>query len=123
MIKVYIASPYSIGNKLENVRRSVAVAHELRRYRLCPFMPLLSHFANEIQVEPYETWLREDLEWLRQCDAVLRLDGESAGADREETLAKRLNIPLFKEIADLLDWAELKNDLEVKKRIQTAVLE
>ena len=123
MIKVYIASPYSIGNKGENVRRSVAIAHELRRYRLCPFTPLLSHYANQITPESYDTWLREDLEWLKCCDAVFRLSGESAGADKEEILAKRLNIPLFKEIVDLLDWVEIRNELETKKRLATAVLE
>jgi hypothetical protein len=123
MIKVYIASPYSIGNKDENVRRSIIIAHELRRYGVAPFMPLLSHFANKTQEEPYETWLREDLEWLRCCDAVLRLDGESAGADREEILAKRLNIPLFRQITDLLDWIELRNEIEKKKRIESAILE
>lgn len=106
LCKVYIASPYTVGNPLENVRRSLSVAHDLRKLGFVPFAPLLSHYANEMYPETYDTWLREDFAWLRCCDAVLRLPGESKGADLEETHAKRAGIPVFKDMNDLIDWKE-----------------
>jgi hypothetical protein len=45
--------------------------------------------------------MKQDFEWLKCCDAVLRLPGESTGADREVALAKELGIPVYYSIADI----------------------
>jgi len=45
-----------------------------------------------------------DLEWLAKCDAVLRLPGESKGADIEKDYALSLGIPVFFSIDDLLEY-------------------
>jgi hypothetical protein len=37
------------------------------------------------------------------CDAVLRLPGESKGADGDVRIAKQNNIPVYYELADLLN--------------------
>jgi len=39
-----------------------------------------------------------DKQFLPQCSAVLRLPGESAGADAEVEFAMALNIPVFDNI-------------------------
>lgn len=42
-----------------------------------------------------------DLEWMDHMDAVLRLPGESAGADMEVAHAKALGLPVFYSIDDI----------------------
>jgi len=52
----------------------------------------------------YDTWLDCDLPWVEVCDAVLRLPGESAGADRECNHARSKDIPVYDSVDELLDW-------------------
>jgi hypothetical protein len=47
---------------------------------------------------PYEFWLELDNQFLPCCAAVLRLPGESSGADKEVELARKLGIPAFTSI-------------------------
>lgn len=51
---------------------------------------------------PHETWLSVDLPWVAAADAVYRLPGESAGADRETAHAERLGVPVFTYLPDLI---------------------
>lgn len=101
MVKVYIASPYSSGDQALNVKKSLDVADKLIQEGFAPFAPLLSHFQHMIHPRSYEEWMKLDLEWVSTCDCVLRLHGESSGADREVQHAKLLNIPVFYNIKDL----------------------
>lgn len=94
MIKVYIASPYTLGNKEENVRKQIYYAHILMEKGYSPYAPLLSHYQDLIYPRSYDSWLAHDILWLRLCDVVLRLSGESRGADLEVKLAKELGIPV-----------------------------
>lgn len=41
------------------------------------------------------------LQWVESCDCLLRLDGESKGADIEVSRAKELKIPVFYSIDEL----------------------
>ena len=93
---VYISSPYSIGDKIKNIRRQINVAHKLMDNGLVPLAPLPgSHVLNEMRWRPYEDWMAVDLEHVARCDAVLRLKGKSSGADREVSYAESLGIPVF----------------------------
>ena len=83
MIRVYIASPYTIGDKEENVKNSLKVGNDLINMGFAPFCPLLTHYQDMNFPQSYETWLNLDFEWLMQCNCVLRLPGQSSGADRE----------------------------------------
>jgi hypothetical protein len=51
---------------------------------------------------PYEDWTKLDLEWVKVCDGLLRLEGESSGADAEIEFAKQLSIPVFYGIDSLI---------------------
>ena len=101
MIKVYIASPYTLGDVAVNVKRQIDCADELMNIGFLPFAPLYSHFQHMIQPRPYEDWIQIDLEWVEVCDCVLRLEGESHGADGEMIYAKQLGKPVFKSIEKL----------------------
>lgn len=101
---IFISSPYSKGDQVLNVRKSLAVADELRELGFLPFSPLLSHFHHCIFPHDYEYWMQMDLEWLARCDGVLRLPGESSGADREKEFALELGIPVFFTIEDIVAY-------------------
>lgn len=101
MIKVYIASPYTIGDPQENVDRQRHYANILIDHGFAPFWPLSSHYLHELIERDYETWMELDIEWLLQCDCVLRLPGESSGADREVEIAIDNNIPVYEDILEL----------------------
>jgi len=104
MITVYIASPYTKGDVAVNVRKSFIVADELVKFGYAPFPPLFSHFWHFFSPKPYETWTTLDKEWVLRCDCLLRLPGESSGADAEVALAVKNNIPVFYGIGELTAW-------------------
>ena len=52
-------------------------------------------------------WLAIDLAWVAVCEAVVRLPGESGGADMETAEARRLGIPVFESVAELVAWSKL----------------
>lgn len=104
---VYISSPYSIGDKERNVIDSLSVASVLRDSgKVIPFAPLLTHYWDLHFPAPYDTWLAMDLDWVRRCDALLRLPGLSSGADIEEARARYWGKEIFHNVDELLDWAD-----------------
>lgn len=103
--RVYIASPYSIGNTNRNVLNSLNAFDELLTEGFSPFSPLaMNHFVDLVHPRNYEDWMTYDLEWVATCDAVLRLQGESKGADREVRYAHGIGIPVFYGFPDLMRW-------------------
>jgi hypothetical protein len=106
MKKVYIASPYTLGDVAVNVKTQIAVADRLINAGFCPHIPLLSHFQHMIYPRPYKDWLKLDLEWLKVCDCLLRLPGKSKGADKEVEYAKSLDIPVFYSLKELIKWKQ-----------------
>lgn len=100
--KVYIASPYSIGDQAKNVKRSMDAANELFDNGFIPFIPLLSHFQHMVHPRSYQEWIDYDLIWVESCDAILRLSGESTGADMETDHASKNNILVFNSIEELI---------------------
>jgi len=103
MKRIYIASPYTLGDQAKNVKAQMDAAHRLMEAGFAPFWPLHSHFLHMVYPQPWEKWMEWDLSWLKCCDAMVRLPGESKGADMEETYAKRHEIPVFYSIEDLID--------------------
>jgi hypothetical protein len=99
--KVYIASPYRLGDKMFNVFRQISAADKLISLGFSPYVPLLNHFQDVIFPQGEKTWINLDNDWLPVCDCVLRLQGKSKGADAEVRLAKRLKIPVYYSIAEL----------------------
>lgn len=102
MIAVYIASPYTIGDQLENVNKSFDVALELIKLGFAPFAPLYSHYLHERQPQHHTTWMALDFEWVRRCDCLLRLPGESSGADAEIEFALIIHKPVFYSVKSLV---------------------
>lgn len=93
--KVYIASPYTKGDVARNVWAQIDMADKLMTNGFVPFVPLLTHFQHMVHPRPYEEWMQLDFAWIEACDCVLRLDGESDGADREVQYAITIGKPVF----------------------------
>ena len=102
--KVYIASPYTKGDVAVNVKLQLDTANTLMDYGFIPFVPLYSHFQHMAHPRPYEDWVELDMTWVRACDVLLRIGGESIGADNEVKLAMELKIPVFYSIEQLLKY-------------------
>jgi len=98
---VYIASPYTKGDVAVNVRKSFEAADELAGLGYLPYPPLFTHFWHLIFPHPYEFWCEMDLEWILHCDCLLRLPGESSGADKEVEFAVKYNIPVYYSVSEL----------------------
>ncbi len=99
---VYIASPYTKGDVAINVRTPILVADILREAGYLPYLPLMSHFWHMISPHPYEYWTAMDMEWLYVCDCILRLPGESKGADAEVKRMIELGKPVFYSLYQFL---------------------
>lgn len=95
MKRVYIASPYYNGDQEKNVFRQITMFHALAIEGFLPYAPLLGHYVDVHYRFSYDWWLEFDMEWLKVCDCVLRLEGKSNGADKEVALAKKLGIPVY----------------------------
>lgn len=103
--RVYVAGPYTKGDPVQNVRRAILVGNELLQRGYAPFIPHLTMFWHLLAPNDYEAWLSYDFEWVDVCDVLLRLSGESSGADREVERAQRNNQPVYTDV-DLLVASE-----------------
>ena len=116
---IYIAGPITVGDTTANIHNAIRACSQLIDAGFAPFCPHLWSFVHLLEPREYEDWLALDLIWLEQCEAVLRLPGESPGADRETARADELGLPVFKTITDLLIWdyglgpEDLANDISI----------
>lgn len=109
MKTIYISSPYTLGDQGANVGVQIRALHRIMDLGGCPIAPLIYHYAHIARSRTYEEWMAIDLELVRRSDAVLRLPGESAGADREVELALQMGKPVY------TSWDQLKTYLIVTK--------
>lgn len=103
-LKVYVAGPYTKGDKEQNVRNAIDAADVISRLGLIPYIPHLSHYWDLRRNHPYEFWMNQCLHWLLSCDIVFRIHGESPGADLEVEMAKKNNMPVFYDIFELAEF-------------------
>jgi len=101
MIKVYIASPYTDTDQAQAVKTQIDAAEMLYERGFNCYVPLLSHFTHMIHPRKYSHWIEIGLDWVSSCDCLLRLPGESRGADKEEQLARKMNLPVFHSIKEI----------------------
>ena len=111
-MKVYIAGPYS-SDPVQGTRDAITAGNNVLLSGDTPFIPHLTMFWDLLRPQPYETWLAYDMEWLRCCDALIRLAGESSGADLEEAEALKLGLRIFHGMGDY--W-EMKDMEEINER-------
>lgn len=106
MVKVYIAGPYSKGDTAINVRNAMELASQLIESGFNPYCPHLSHFLHLHRPQKYQKWLDIDLEWLDCCDYIIRLEGESNGADFEVEHFLKQGKVVFYSIDELIEYID-----------------
>ena len=124
-VRVYIASPYSNGNKEELVKKHFQAAYHLLKMGFNPYAPLYNHFLQIVyaDIDKDFPWLELDKEWLEQCDILVRFHFKnekneeifSPGADEEEAHAKQLGIPVFHfyNVEEMVEYMQvMKNTVE-----------
>lgn len=101
--RVYISGPLTTsGNPMENIDRAMVAARELIAAGYAPLVPHLNYMMDLGEEIPREIWLEVELPWVRAADAMIRLPGESIGADLEVERAELLGIPVFGSVAALV---------------------
>jgi hypothetical protein len=108
--KVYLSGPCTLGDRDGNYYQSVALHRLLIRHGMAVFNPILTIRMPGAWEIPHETWMENDLPWVECADAVLRLPGESVGADAECRHAMECEIPVFNDYEDLLHYFQVSDD-------------
>lgn len=116
--RVYIAGPISRGDLCHNVNQATAAFVALAKAGFAPFAPQWSVYSKpahkrfeswgeEVLCEAtiqgndemqHADWMGVDIPWVAVSDAVLRLPGESTGADMETAYAEAHGIPVLHSI-------------------------
>lgn len=92
---VFISAPYTHPDPIENTKVVCDAWFQLREHGFIPFAPHLSmllHFHKPMNIQ---FWYDYDIEVMKRCDIVLRLQGNSIGADNEVKIAKEFGIPVY----------------------------
>ena len=101
-LRVYIAGPYTKPDPETNTAEAIFMGDWVRSLGYDVYIPHLTHFWEKQIHHEWEFWMEHDLAWLALCDILLRLPGESAGADREVEFAQAHGIRVVYSINDLL---------------------
>ena len=96
-MRVYLAGPISKGDVVENIDNGIRWGVRLIKDGLTPYIPFVNGKLR--QYDPFVDWhagiLAYEMQWLDMCEALFRLDGQSAGADEEVAYAEDMGIPVF----------------------------
>lgn len=117
-IKIYIASPYTNGGKyneakVANVQRQIDAFASLADFGFIPYAPLLNHYVNQEHPRDWQFWIDQCEQWVECCDCVLRLSGESKGADVEVEWAKAQGKPVFRTVHEVVDYYNNKSGIMI----------
>lgn len=115
-LSVYVAGPlYGSGELIPNIEEAVHLgsyiedeAREagLELFCLVPHAVCMTQqFVSPRSHVAAQAW---DDHWLRKCDALVYIPGESAGTRHERALALEFGLPTFRcdEIKRLIAWAK-----------------
>lgn len=125
--RVYIAGPISKGCLVANVNQATEAFIALAKAGFAPLCPHWSVYSKPASYSDspfggktdrawceatamgsdqmtHADWMGVDLPWVSVAEAVLRLPGESTGADQEVACAKDHGVPVFDTVAELLLW-------------------
>jgi hypothetical protein len=114
-IQVYIASPYTSGDVMYNVKFQQDVFNELLKFGFFPISPLHIHLQQiAYPTLSYEFWMQLDKIHVFKSDCLLRLGGKSDGADREVIWATEWGKPVFYSTEELVEhYKEYFSQLEM----------
>ena len=123
--RIYIASPYTNGDKEQTVQLQMAATYHLLKMGFNPYMPIYHHFVQKVypDLDHSIPWLAIDKEWLMHCDMAVRLHPKdkrgieigSPGADEEQDFCEKNNILMlhFETVEEMVQYL-LDYDPEVE---------
>ena len=107
-MRIFIAGPYTAKDKIggsaaANTLAAIDAGMAVMERGHDVFIP---HYMHYIVDRPgpsfgYEDYMTNDRAFLEVCDAIYRMPGNSAGADRETACAERLGLPIYKLVKDI----------------------
>lgn len=110
---IYIAGPYTNPDPVTNTRAAIDVGMQLADLGYAVEIPHLTHFVHLIHPRGIDYWYDFDLRKLEYCTHLLRLPGESTGADAEVAHAWDNEIAVYYDINILIaDLREGHNDTD-----------
>ena len=96
---MYLAGPMTSPNQADNASRAARMARKLEHLHsgLVLFVPHYLYWANLAAPRDYtyEEWMNYDFSVIEHCEGLLRMIGESPGADREVEFALSRGLPVF----------------------------
>ncbi len=107
-LKVYISGPITKGDQEHNFNQAAEAHIALLKAGFAVFNPMLTMKLPGCEEILHADWLESDLPWIgddtRACvEAVLRLPGESKGADIECRYAEYTwGIPVYYDTEELI---------------------
>lgn len=102
---VYLACPITKGNRNWNFFQSCEAQQLLMRKGYAVIAPGLSMLHPNAWNIPYEQWMQGCLPVVERCDLLIRLPGESEGADMEVEHAKKHGVDVHE--IDFLEELEV----------------
>lgn len=91
---IYIAGPYS-SDPVSGLRNAVIAAERVLQAGATPLVPHLTMAWYLVSGHDPAFYYAYDLDILAHCQGLIRLKGESKGADKEVEEAERLGIPVM----------------------------
>lgn len=104
--KIYISGPVSKGNMFANFTEFGEYFHKLVGLGFAPRNPGESMLMPGNQQIPWRTWVDIDIPWVAVSDVVMRIPGDSVGADEECEVAAHHGIPVIHRYHDLKAWKQ-----------------
>ena len=123
-LKIYIAGPYTPNNASphdyariahENTVNAIDYGIDVVDKGHLPYIPHLSHFMHMYgkKTLSYEYYTKADIEWLKDCDAILYYHhriGDSKGADNELKIAIDSGKTVFFSPSEIPKYMPAKKD-------------
>lgn len=111
---IYVAGPYSANNVidvLKNIGRGQHVCAHLFNVGFNPFCPWHDHHFitdNPDCDAGVDRFYEYSIEFLKVSDAIFLIDGwkKSSGAINELVIARELDIPVFEDVDELIEWGK-----------------
>lgn len=106
MLRVYISHPITKGDGCDNFYECCKAQQKLMDAGFAVLNPGLSMMHPNAKNIHWQTWIDSDLKWVEVSDVVIRLPGESKGADIETAHAREKGIPVVQVtcLAGLEEW-------------------
>lgn len=94
MKRVYVSGPITKGNRSWNFFQAAEAQRMLLDAGYAVLNPMLSMAHPDGHNISWEMWIASDLAFIEVCDLIVRLPGESKGADLEVQHATDRGIPV-----------------------------